>query len=130
MFVEGNEILFIYNSELQEDRKALGYALALQKHTVKEFDVQKEKLTPTQLEMIIDSLKLEDTEDLMDHNSTIYKEEYAAVKLDREDVVKTLAKRPQLIKTPLVILKEGTKFLGSGYDLIRDDMVNKKRKDE
>lgn len=121
MKVCGNEMLLIYDSQILEDRKALGYAQSLQHHKVKERDIRKEPLTETQVEEVIEALGI-DAEDIINKSSNVYQNEYANVSLDRSDILTAIHKNPQLMKTPIAIREHTAKILGTSYEFIQQDM--------
>lgn len=121
MKVSGNELLLIYDSEILEDRKALGYAQSLQHHKLKEKDIRKEPLTSTQIEEVIEALGI-DAHEIIDKQSEIYKNEYSEVSLEGHDLLTALSKNPALMKTPIAIREGSAKFVGSSYEFIEEDM--------
>lgn len=123
MRVRGNELLLIFDSEIFEDRKALGYAKSLQYHKVKERDIRKEPLTETQVQEVIEALGIA-PEDMIDKSSDIYENEYANVSLDRNGILTAISKNPQLMKTPIAIREHNAKILGTSYEFIQQDMDN------
>ncbi|WP_157637781.1 arsenate reductase family protein [Flexithrix dorotheae] len=122
-----NEILFVYNSNKQEDKKALGYVKSMQHHKVKEFDVQKDIFTELQLIEIAQKLRAS-PEILMDKKADLFREKFKKKNLSFSDVPTVLRENPDLICTPILIYHDRAKLLDSAYELIKDDMVDKQIK--
>ncbi|MBX2843866.1 MAG: hypothetical protein KTR26_18990 [Flammeovirgaceae bacterium] len=119
-----NEILFVYNSNKHEDKKALGYVKTMQHHKVKEFDVQKDIFTELQLLEIAQKLGAS-PEILMDKTSDIFKQNFKGKDLSTSDIPTVLRENTDLISTPILIYHDRAKILASGYELIKDDMDEK-----
>lgn len=123
MKIKNNEILFIYNSESIEDRRALGYAKSLKHHNVRVFDIQTDRFTETQLEEIVNFMDI-DPKELIDVKSDTFQKEYANVDLTREGVISVLSLKPKLMRTPIAIYQDRSRFVGSAYEFIKEDMAN------
>lgn len=121
MTVEKKEILFIYNSAMQDDRVALGYTKALKDFVIKEFDIKKEAFTETQLKEIATRLLVKPA-DLIDRESDIYVDKYAGSQLKETDVLVALKHEPDLMRTPIAIYHERAEFVHSKYDFISRGM--------
>ncbi len=121
MIVQKNEILFIYNSAMQDDRVALGYAKALKDFIVKEFDIKKETFTETQLKEIATRLLIRPV-DLIDRESDIYMDKYSGSQLTETDLLVALKHEPDLMRTPIAIYHERAEFVHSKYDFISRGM--------
>ena len=121
MEIAEKEMLFIYDSNDPQDREALAYAKSLKHYQVKELDVRKHTFTEMQLEEILERLAVK-PEDLINRRSSIYKEQYVGVELDKEDALKAMRKHTDLIKTPVALCHDSAKLIGSPYELIKKDM--------
>ncbi|HEX5170077.1 MAG TPA: hypothetical protein VFW11_12955 [Cyclobacteriaceae bacterium] len=124
MKVSGNEILFIYNSKSIQDRRSFGYASALQHYVIREFDIQKDTLTETQLMEIADLLRVTPSQ-LMDQHSSIFKSKFADVVLTDEDALTALKMNADLLQTPIAIYHDHAEFVDSSFDFIKKDMSTK-----
>jgi arsenate reductase-like glutaredoxin family protein len=108
------EIKFYYNSGILEDRRGLGYALALKNHVINEVDVKFQRITPSQLVTLSRKLAIK-VSDLLN--------EQMAEDLSDEDIVNLISNDMDLLKTPIVEAGAFATFLGSSYDLIKLDMA-------
>lgn len=116
-----NELLFIYNSGSSNDRIALGYIKPTNTYVVKEVDIQRDPFTETQIKEIANRLKVL-TEELIDKKSDIYKDKFAHSKFEEEDVLTALKQEPDLMRTPIILYREGGEFVESKYDFMKKDM--------
>ena len=121
MIVQKKEILFIYNSTMQDDRVALGYAKALKGFILREFDIKKETFTETQLKEIATRLLIKPV-DLIDRESDIYLDKYSGSQLTETDVLVALKHEPDLMRTPIAIYHDRAEFINSKYDFISRGM--------
>ncbi|GAA0894419.1 hypothetical protein GCM10009122_41000 [Fulvivirga kasyanovii] len=120
MKAKENEILLIYNSEKQQDRKTKGYADTLNDHALNERDVLTDNLTETQIAEIARDMNIEIAE-LVDKNSDLYLQEYKNKSLSDDEITKVLAKNPEMIKTPIAYVGSEVFFVGSAYDFVNKD---------
>lgn len=116
-----NELLFIYNSRSANDRIALGYIKPVNTYVVKEFDIQNDALTETQLKEIANRLKVP-TQELIDKNSDVYKDKFADANFEEEDLLVALKQEPDLMRTPIVLFRDGGEFVESKFDFMKKDM--------
>jgi len=123
MQISKNEILFIYNSNDLNDRQALGYAKSLPNHKVKEFDLQKNKFTELQVEQVAHMLEV-DPVSLIDNRSDVYKKTYSEVDLTRNDALKAMACKPELIKTPIAVYNDQAKPINSPFQMMEWEMAH------
>ncbi|MEX2336335.1 MAG: ArsC/Spx/MgsR family protein [Fulvivirga sp.] len=115
-----NEILLIYNSEKQQDRKTKGYADSLKNHALNERDITRNNLTETQLAEIAMDMHIEISE-LMDKNSELYMSQLKDKSFSDEELTKLMVKNPDLIKTPIAYMGSKVFFVGSSYDFVNED---------
>jgi len=121
MKVSKDEILLIYNSNQLKDRKALVYAKSFQNHSVKEFDVQNNSLTESQLRQLSKRLDIDPVK-LVDTQSTKYLRYFSDSDLSSKGTLKVLKKNPRMIKTPIAIYANGAEFINSPNEFIKKDM--------
>ena len=119
--IKDNELLFIYNSRSTNDRIALGYVKPTNTYVIKERDIQNDSLTETQLKEIANRLKIS-TEELIDKKSDIYKDKFADSNFEEEDLLIALKQEPDLMRTPIVLFRNGGEFVESKYDFMKKDM--------
>ena len=117
MEIDKAEIMFIYNSATYSDRVALGYAKAIKKYKLKEFDIAKDFFTETQLKEIANRLKVSPRE-LINRQSDIYVDRYADTNLSEGDILVALKREPLLMRTPIMLYNDWGQFINSQYDLI------------
>lgn len=120
MKAKENEIVLIYNSEKQQDRKTKGYADSLGDHMLNERDVLTDNLTETQIAEIAQDMKIELVE-LVDKNSELYINELKDKSFSDEELTKLMVKNPELIKTPIAYYGSKVFFVGSAYDFVNKD---------
>jgi len=123
MQIREHEILFIYNSNDIKDRKALGYVKSLKHLHIKEFDLYEDDFSEFQIEEIIQRLNIQPSE-LINKNSKLYLEKYSDKELGHKDILKVLSQKPEMIKTPIALYHDHARFVGTGYEFIKEDMVN------
>lgn len=115
-----NEILLIYNSEKQQDRKTKGYADSLKNHALNERDVLSDNLTETQLAEMANDMHVEISE-LIDKNSEFYMNQLKGKSFSDDQLTKLMVKNPELIRTPIAYLGSKAFFVGSSYDFVNQD---------
>ncbi|UII24124.1 arsenate reductase family protein [Fulvivirga ligni] len=118
MKAEEKEILFIYNSEKQEDRKAFGYADSIDGFALNDKDVNKVKITETQLAEIADDMGVAVVQ-LVDENSEYYMNELKGKSINDSELTTILSKNPQAIKTPIAYLGKKAFFVDSAYSFVK-----------
>jgi arsenate reductase-like glutaredoxin family protein len=121
MNIAENEMLFIYNSGNKSDREALGYAKGLKSYVLKEFDVKRDRLSETQLKEIANQINVK-VRDLIDITSDTYVDQYASANLADTDLLITLSREPELLRTPIVLKHKCGYFVASKYDFNKVDM--------
>ncbi len=127
--IKDNEVLFIYNSNDMQERRALGYAKSLKNHKLKEKDLYKENLSETQIKEIANKIG-EHPISLINKNSDLYKEEYNGLNYDEEDILKLIKNNPLIMKTPIAVYHDRASFVESSFEFIKMDMVSHSFKDE
>jgi arsenate reductase-like glutaredoxin family protein len=121
MTITDNEILLIYNSGKQSDRKALGYAKALREYTVKERDISRDALTETQLKEVANKLGVTAVE-LLDRESDIYRDKYRSASVSETDLLITLTHEPELLRTPIALYADHAEFVDP-YTFVKRGMA-------
>ena len=118
MKAEEKEILFIYNSEKQEDRKARGYAETVDGYALNDKDVSKVKITETQIAEIADDMGVTVVQ-LVDENSEYYMNELKDKSIDDSALTTILSKNPEALKTPIAYLGKKAFFVDSAYSFVK-----------
>jgi arsenate reductase-like glutaredoxin family protein len=115
------ELKFIYNSGKKTDRDAYALIKSLDKHIINELDIVHNKMTPTQLATLAESLHVS-IDGLFDTSADIYNKEIRSVSDD--DKLTILHAEMSFLKTPIVITQAGDAVvLESPFDLNPIDMV-------
>lgn len=115
-----NEIVLIYNSEKQQDRKTKGYADSLKDHALNERDIMTNNLTETQLAEIASDMEVEMAE-LVDKNSQFYMNQLKGKSFSDDQLTKLMVKNPELIKTPIAYIGSKVFFVSSAYQFVNED---------
>jgi arsenate reductase-like glutaredoxin family protein len=121
---EPGELTLIYHSDKQTDKKARGYVESLQGFKIKTIDLARESLTETQLAEIADKLHC-GIEDILDptYDDHISVHTEGLKLMDRQSLLTLMTHDTKLIHTPIAIIgKQAYKF-GSGYEFIKEKMV-------
>lgn len=121
MKVSENEILFIYDSSDMQQREGLAYAKSMRHFEVKEMDVRKDKMTQLQLSKLAKSLNVSNKELMRRDNASHFGD---VMDLDGHDFLDYLSSNLYMLKTPIVVYHDHAKFIGSQYELIKEDGVN------
>lgn len=116
------EMKFIYSSQKYSDRKTLGYATSLNKHVINEFDVSKEKMTPTQIFQLA-SMAGCSIHDLIDKDHDYYKDSLKDQDLDDDGLVTTIINDQTLLRTPIIATDKEAYIIRTSYDLNKIDMA-------
>ncbi|MEM9856015.1 MAG: hypothetical protein AAF843_01590 [Bacteroidota bacterium] len=106
------EIQLIYNSSHTTDREAYANLSALDNYALNEFDIDKNTMTPRQLAELVDEMNC----DL--HDLIVDYEDYAATLkgLSDNDLLSTINKNMDLLKTPIVRYKGKAALMKTPYD--------------
>lgn len=94
------EVLIFYKPEEKKDKNTYDLALQLSEH-IRSVDVNKDKITETQLIEILDRLDRTPV-DLVDKGSDTYINKYKGVDLTDDDWLKALIANPDMLFTPIV----------------------------
>lgn len=94
------EVLIFYKPEEKKDKNTYDLALQLSEH-IRSVDVNKDKITETQLIEILDRLDRTPV-DLVDKGSDTYIKKYKGVDLTDDDWLKALIANPDMLFTPIV----------------------------
>jgi arsenate reductase-like glutaredoxin family protein len=116
------EINFIYNSNALQEREALGYIKSLGNHKINETDVYNNALTERMLADIARELNVM-VSDLLDPENDKYKDELKDADFEDNDILKMICEDFSLLRTPIMLFKEGAKFVKSPYDTNSIDMA-------
>ncbi|MEQ8471673.1 MAG: hypothetical protein RIC35_10825 [Marinoscillum sp.] len=118
MMVSEGEYLFIYNSNMIQDKTARGYALSIDHIKLNERDIHKDHLTPMQIAEIADMLKVS-ISDLYKQSQSSSHEHYTD-----DELVRILSYDPTKLKTPIILSPEVSFIVGSSYELIKEQLGN------
>lgn len=122
MTISDNEMMFIYNSGIQTDRVALGYAKAVPGYVLKEHDTRREGFTELQLKEIATKMKVQPI-DLVDRRSDLYLQKYKDAELSENDVLTVLKHEPGIMRTPIVLYRDRGEFVDSKYEFVTRGMA-------
>lgn len=115
------ELKFIYNSSKKTDRDAYALIKSLDKHIINELDILHNKLTPTQLATLADSLGVS-IDGLFDTTADIYNEKIRSISDD--DKLTIIHAEMSFLRTPIVVSQTGEAvILLSPFDINPIDMV-------
>lgn len=115
------ELKFIYNSRKKTDRDAYALIKSLDKHIINELDILHNKLTPTQLATLADSLGVS-IDGLFDTTADIYNEKIRSISDD--DKLTIIHAEMSFLRTPIVVSQTGEAvILLSPFDINPIDMV-------
>lgn len=115
------EIILIYNSNKQRDKEAMGYAKSLENHKLNERDISKSNLTEKQWAEIAIELKTE-VSDLVDTNSEKYLTDLKDGKYSDDQLLKLMVQNPEIIQTPIALLKDRAFVVKSQYSFVNEDL--------
>ncbi|MBL3655459.1 arsenate reductase family protein [Fulvivirga sediminis] len=121
MKAEKNEILFFFNSEKQQDRKARGYADSVENHKLNEKEINQDHLTETQIAEIADDMGVSIVE-LVDKNSGYYLDELKDKDISDTELATIMAKNPGVIKTPIAYMGKHVFFVENAYSFVQQDI--------
>ena len=116
-----NELIFIYNSQDQNDKKALGYVQSLDQYVVKNWDISENPLTETQIAMVAAQLE-KSPADLIDRHSELYKENMETGTYSQHEALKILKHNPLVMQTPIMLTEKGGHIMTSPFEL-NDQLV-------
>ncbi len=115
------ELKFIYNSGKKTDRDAYALIKSLDKHIINELDILHNKMTPTQLAALAESLQAS-IDGLFDTTADIYNKKIRSISDD--DKLTILHAEMSFLKTPIVMTETGKAVvLLSPFDINPIDMV-------
>lgn len=123
MISEG-EFVFIYNSNQLDDKRARGYAITIDKLKINDIDIHKDHLTPKQIAQIAETLNVNIGELYRERSRSAYEQ------FSDEELIKVLAQDPSKMRTPIVLSKEASFFVGSSFELIKEKLETHEIKDE
>jgi arsenate reductase-like glutaredoxin family protein len=123
MKVSENEILFIYDSADIQQREGLAYAKSLRHYKIKELDIKKDKLTQLQLSNIARFLNVSPSEMLNPDSESNISD---VMNLDNNDFLYYLVSNLTMLRMPIAVYSDHARFIGSQYELIKEDGVNSK----
>lgn len=116
MNTSNREYLFIYNSNMIQDKTAKGYILSVNHVKINEKDIHKNHLTPKQIVDIANKLDVPIKELYKEKSVSAY-EQYTD-----EDLIRVLSHDPSKMKTPIILSDEHSFIVGSSYELIKEEL--------
>ncbi|MBR07791.1 MAG: hypothetical protein CMP48_08890 [Rickettsiales bacterium] len=116
MQINKGEYLFIYNSNMIQDKTAKGYILSIDHVKINERDVHKDHLTPKQVVEIAQYLNIP-IKELFKKSAVSAYEQYAD-----DDLIQILSFDPSKMKTPIILSSEHSFIVGSSYELIKEEL--------
>ena len=117
MRISEGEYLFIYNSNMIQDKTAKGYALSIDHVKINEKDIHKDHLTPKQIVEIADQLDVSIKELYKDRAATAYEQ------FTDDELVRVLSMDPSKMKTPIILSSDHSFIVGSSYDLMKEQLT-------
>ena len=121
MKVSEKEILFIYDSSDMQQREGLAYTKSLRHFEVKEIDIRKDKLTQLQLSNLAKRLNVSSKALMRTDNESHFGD---VMDLDEHDFLDYLSSNLYMLKTPIAVYYDHAKFVGSQYEMIKEDGLN------
>lgn len=116
MMVKEGEYLFIYNSNMIQDKTARGYALSLDHIKLNERDIHKDHLTPKQVAEIASQLDVPISELYRASQSSSYEQ------FTDDELIRVLSYDPTKMKTPIILSPNVSFIIGSSYELIKEQL--------
>lgn len=117
MELSQGEYLLIYKDGIHEDKKVRGYALAMDRIKVNEWDIMSNPLTQSQIKEVADLIGVEVAK-LYDPADARNPGDY-----DEEQLLKIMANDPSQMRTPIILSKEKSFIVDSPYDLVYDKLA-------
>ncbi len=117
MKISEGEYLFIYNSNMIQDKTAKGYALSIDHVKINEKDIHKDHLTPKQIVEIADSLNVAIKDLYRDRAATAYEQ------FTDEELIRVLSVDPSKMKTPIILSSDKSFIVGSSYELMKEQLT-------
>lgn len=126
MIIKNNELLFIYNSDNLKEREALAYAKSLKNYQLKELDVTKDGITPSQIRFVQQHLNISIAELIKEPLNKTPSEDWRNMEMN--DLLAWLSERVEMIHTPIALWENEGKILTDKYSLVSEGMeLNKKQ---
>lgn len=122
MDLREDEYLLLYKGDVYEDKQAHGYAIAIERVKINEWDIQKNPLTRLQVKEVADHLGVP-VADLYDPADSSNPGDY-----DEDELLKILSHDPSQMKTPIILSKEKSFFVASPYDLVYEKLATRQVK--
>jgi arsenate reductase-like glutaredoxin family protein len=121
---EPNEITILFNSNKEDDKKARGYAEALPGYVIKTLDLAREPITETQIAEIANKMGVR-VEELVDpsYDDHIGVHREGVKLVGPADLLTMMAQDTMLLHTPILIVGKRAFKYGSGYNIIKEDLV-------
>ncbi|WP_421871928.1 arsenate reductase family protein [Marinoscillum sp.] len=116
MQISEGEYLFIYNSNMIQDKTAKGYALSIKHVKINEKDIHKDHLTPKQIAEIANHLDISIKELYREKSATAYEQ------FTDDELIRVLSIDPSKMKTPIIVSPKHSFIVGSSYELIKEEL--------
>lgn len=94
------EVVIFYKPEIKKDSNTYAMAKQITEH-IRDVNVLKEPITPTQLKEIVDLLEV-GVDQLIEKESEIYKKQFEDKVFDEMQWIEVLVRNPDMLKTPIV----------------------------
>ena len=124
MFYEiaDRELIFLYNANDFENKRARGYVQTLVHHKIREIDVTKNPPTSMQLAELADRLGVE-PKGLINEHSEGYEKHLKGTEIEENQLLEFLVQEPEVLATPILVSKDKARFLRDDYDAVSKDMA-------
>lgn len=117
----GEEIVFIYNSDQFDNRRAFHYLKNIAGKKLKSIDIAKEKLSESQIIYLALEMNI-DIPSLVDRSNKLLFHEIENGNLSNESLIKLLSLRPDFLRTPLILWNGKIEYWDMAYESFRREM--------
>lgn len=122
MELKEGEYLLIYKGKIHEDKQTRGYAVAIERVKINEWDILKTPMTRLQVKEVADHLGVPVSK-LYDPSDPSEPGDYS-----EDELLKILAHDPMQMKTPIILSKEKSFFVDSPYDMVYEKLATREVK--
>jgi len=117
MYYKENELVLIYNSEINRDRKTLAYAVSMASKVNRQ-DILTCRVSSTLFSLALNKLQL-NGKDIVNKAHPHYQNMYRGVELTNDEWFSLIMHHPELLRAPLAMYKGKALVCNSETDLLR-----------